>query len=80
MTVPYQHLQFWYLAGSSRQQPKRGLRPSVQKSYESDQEGTHIKKGTGGRYRGALVPSDLLDNVVSKCFYTGREGFGAAFQ
>eukprot|EP01026_Neomeris_dumetosa_P010293 TRINITY_DN13836_c0_g1_i11.p1 TRINITY_DN13836_c0_g1~~TRINITY_DN13836_c0_g1_i11.p1 ORF type:complete len:476 (+),score=54.06 TRINITY_DN13836_c0_g1_i11:39-1430(+) len=32
-------------------------------SYESDQEGLHLIRGTGGSYKGSLQPGDLLSNL-----------------
>eukprot|EP01023_Acetabularia_acetabulum_P028099 TRINITY_DN2655_c0_g1_i2.p1 TRINITY_DN2655_c0_g1~~TRINITY_DN2655_c0_g1_i2.p1 ORF type:complete len:508 (+),score=64.53 TRINITY_DN2655_c0_g1_i2:152-1525(+) len=32
-------------------------------SYENDDEGLHLKRGTGGTYKGSLMPGDLLSNL-----------------
>lgn len=37
-----------------------GMDPEA--SYETDNEGVHLKAGTGGSYRG-LRPGDMLDNL-----------------
>eukprot|EP01025_Chloroclados_australasicus_P069856 TRINITY_DN992_c0_g3_i1.p1 TRINITY_DN992_c0_g3~~TRINITY_DN992_c0_g3_i1.p1 ORF type:complete len:439 (-),score=38.21 TRINITY_DN992_c0_g3_i1:995-2239(-) len=38
-----------------------GMDPS--QSYENDEEGLHLKHGTGGSYKGSLQPGDLLSNL-----------------
>ncbi|GMH34131.1 hypothetical protein BSKO_01965 [Bryopsis sp. KO-2023] len=34
-------------------------------SYHSDQDGVHLREGTGGTYKGGLKPGDMLSNLLN---------------